>query len=93
MIEAFNNLNPEINQKNEVFDNNDRVKEFDFESGVLESVNRILSILERQPKVVVAFSGSSSNVGKSTLAKQIAIGLYEKGIKSRSYMGGRRGVR
>ncbi len=87
MIEAFNNGDPKIDQKDESFEGNDRVHEFDFESGVSESVSRIIGILERQPKVVVAFSASSSNVGKTTLAKKIANGLYDRGIKSRSYIG------
>ncbi|KND48140.1 MAG: hypothetical protein AB201_00905 [Parcubacteria bacterium C7867-006] len=87
MKENFDANNSETVYSKESVEKKERAPEFNFESGVEESINRIVSILEKQPKVVVAFSGSSSNVGKTTLSKHISQGLYDRGIQSRSYMG------
>lgn len=61
--------------------------EYGFEKGLEEITSRILELLRREKYVVVAFSCSSTNVGKSTLAKLVAQKLFKNGITAERYHG------
>lgn len=62
--------------------NQEKKLEFSFEEGVTETLKRIREILQEKETAVVAFSASSSNVGKTTLSKRIMSELYKVGISS-----------
>ncbi len=56
------------------------VEEFPFKEGLGEVLKRIKELLKTKDVVVVAFSASSTNVGKSTLAKAISSDLEAENI-------------
>lgn len=72
---------PEIEQSIE------SIPEFGFNEGVEEITHRVLDLLKNQSDVVLGFSGSSANVGKTTLAKAVYSELNKKGVRSAVYHG------
>ncbi len=58
-------------------------KEYSFEEGVQKSVSKILELLQSKESVIVSVTGSSFDVGKTTLASKIVMSLKEKGIETK----------
>lgn len=71
----------------EIPDREEKIKEFDLESGLEEVLNLITDALDGKKNIAVAFSVSGANVGKSYLSKKICARLYEVGITSQIYHG------
>lgn len=53
--------------------------EYSYGEGLSKSIAHIIELLKNQPYVVVAFSASGRNVGKSTLAKDMQAKLFKQG--------------
>ena len=87
MKEGVNIGGEELPINTENIEQKDDIPEFDFEHGLEESISRIINLLKEKPRVVVAFSATSTNVGKTYLAKALIQSLYDKGIKSTTYNG------
>lgn len=63
------------------------IPEFGFNEGVEEIKTRVLELLQKQPNVVLGFSGSAAHVGKTALSKAVFSELNEQGIESIVYHG------
>src|SRR4030043_732106 len=61
------------------------IPEFSFEMGVAQILDRIMDILKKQPYVVVAFSASGENVGKTKLAGTLINELFQRGVFCKSF--------
>jgi len=62
------------------------IPEYDFETGLKKAMTAILEKLRTQDLVLVAINGSTSRVGKSTLANAIEKTLIEMKIPARKLM-------
>lgn len=56
------------------------VPEYNFEDGKTEILSEVIKLLKKQDSIVVAFSDSGQNVGKSTLMNELLKDLHNRGI-------------
>jgi hypothetical protein len=56
------------------------VPEYNFENGKNQILSNVIELLKKQDRVVVAFSDSAQNVGKSTLMNELLEDLHNHGI-------------